>query len=492
MHHRTWLVVILCSSWIVACGSGGDSPLSGAAGRGGGAAGAGGAGEGIAGMGAAAMGGAGMGTGGAGTAGSGMAGAGGGADRTATLVLTLPDGSAAQGVQVVFGRPDGSLERVVLTGADGAASAPVEPDSMVSFAGPVSERTRYLRTIAGVMPGDRLHRGIDALTMETPISQQLTWPGPWQGAAYYSLDVLGCASGFEEDLGALASIELRPSCLGPDRRAHVVAEALDMNGAPIANLVQLDAATDAPIALPVWSTTFDSVMLSVSNVPPGGQLSAFGGLLKDGEYYFGNASLQSSAPGSDSAALRFPAGIGAESSELYVSADAAPHRRLFAFRRQAGLPASVSLALDPALPFATPEPIRAEAGRPSFSWTVTGDRARVDLASMFVVSSRRDATVPFAAWSVWMSPDATSIRFPELPDEMAALRISVDQVESASVEHTDVRGLDRGWDQLRTRVIAYQDGDGEVWSSSSFPIVGAPMPRTSTPTELKLRRALRQ
>ncbi len=348
-----------------------------------------------------------------------------------TVALSGPD---AEGAQVVFHRPDGSIQEVHAVDVSGRVTATIVKGSLVTVGRRVMRSSVEwwdLVTIAGVEPGDLLTMGSWSVMRPLATTVAATLPGPVDGSSRYLVDA-SCSAAFA-DAGYVETLSLRVTDWSPT--VDLLALARNADGAFVAYAEALDVGIDnstpldpARVTLGAWQTEFGTLALDLTNAPPGTRsVNAFLDPRRAGRLFWRSGTGVYSAieqGGSTSVSLSYPQAF-ATSGRLEVDASFGPSwddpdaGTGWIIEGDAAL-SSRSIDLSAEIP---PRLLGAEittsGGALVASWQQAGADAGLDglILDTSWISANGDYVDHF--WRIVAPPGTTSFTFPPLPVELA-------------------------------------------------------------------------
>ncbi len=351
------------------------------------------------------------------------------AQQPAPIVVTVSRrGHPVPGAHVVYGDDSGAAAFVDRTGADGRTSRRVAPGSMVTVidaSAPTEITTRY--TIVGVEPGDQLRVDREREHEAVVGTAVVALPGAFDGAAHYDVDI-GCQRFVADRADEPVRIHFGARCVNSRGAITVRATALSPDHEPLAHAVRRDVSArgerEVPVALAEWSDTWEPFELVLVGAPPGATGVALQCSQTVGALEFDLPMQLARLDGRPvrfsfrtvpnlGASLRLIAMVGygptsaPDGVAFYVERVAAGARARTVDLRDALLPRIADVALSP-----------IRTARPEVTWVASGDLSKTDGGVLRVAwragTSRHE-------WWIVLPPTARSpLRFPELPDELAA------------------------------------------------------------------------
>lgn len=371
-------------------------------------------------------------------------------DRTGSVTITVRASSShpSPGSSVVFHRPDGSVDEVVLASADGTASARISAGSLVTVTPNDGSRWRF--TIAGLEPGEDL-------VLARPDGPRLSGtataalPGAVAGASSYTVDA-GCTGAASETAAPALLLPLvQPACgaafdalatasSGGATLAYATALAVPVEGSPPSEA--------AAASFGAWRTDLGTLDVDVANAPTdGASVYAILTPRRNGRpFALSGSSALAMLPATDGAfplrfsfppaffdsahvlvRVEFPSGVDLDSAgtALYAEAQAPLTSRALDLARV--LPPRVYGAA-----------ASLENGALRVSWQRSGADPALDAVIVTASWLRDDGE---ERWYVVAPPGTTSFTFPALPSEVTELGPDGGtQPDSITVTTYDVEG----------------------------------------------------
>jgi hypothetical protein len=363
-----------------------------------------------------------------------------GADAAAgtTLVRVVDDGDPVAGARVVFQRPDGSVDRVVIADSRGVAAAPIARGGMVTVAYPnqialTTSRVQLL-TVADLVPDGELTVEIPRFgpTYDPPdlgpVAGRLELALPPLDGLGYVVVHLGCTDHMTD--AAAPIIDVPRACVRTDGRVDLTVEAFSAPDLPArlgttyAAGVDLAGNAPTPVALPAWTTADPTIDVELTDLPTGATNAfaiavmvaggrAYQPVLADSAGLDGDAVTLSPgfytgfAEAMDLESRLTTGGPGELSSLFLLGAQVEPVTRLSA------------TGFLPLIRDARPDP----AAR-VLQWTADGSVATADALFLHLQSERPDGVVTrYYRWTVLAAPDrGARFALPDLPAELADYR----------------------------------------------------------------------
>jgi hypothetical protein len=360
------------------------------------------------------------------------------------------------GATVFFSDATGHLITSSTTGADGKGSATVAAGSSVTCeltGGTPGSLAHLIETTFDVQPGDEIVCGLPApVTTSSPQGTvQVTLPGVYAGAAFYSVDMGGCSS--NNATAAPMSVALNTTCVASTNTFDALALAKDSSsGSMLAYATSLGltppgAGKSSNVTMPSWRTDFGVHNIAVSNAPPNAELATTFGLSHDtAAWNIDGSTATTSAAGGAAVSFPYPMSIGTSVSYT-VQVDYPPSLGARPTQQYIVREPPSSLQ-DEALDFGTLPALLSRAAyvldrhtTPVVSWAAADSLATTTGGATTLVW-----TTPGEQW-VWAAAvpsSATSVQFPDLPDSLAGDRVTpsqpYDQVVVVFVEGTMFAG----------------------------------------------------
>lgn len=198
-------------------------------------------------------------------------GGGGGGAGSGTVTVNAYEGLAAlPGATIVIHSRGGNVLETLTTGSDGTlALADVPLDGFVTALASFPGGRGEMRTIGGLADGDVFDVDLepeeeaDLPTVQMPV---ISVP-VFAGAASYVIDAGACELNLAG--GTSGELAITDACMDATGDADLLAIALSDAGVPLAHSSDLavDIASNPTIAMPAWSTAFDTAAVSVAGLP---------------------------------------------------------------------------------------------------------------------------------------------------------------------------------------------------------------------------------
>lgn len=373
------------------------------------------------------------------------------------VTLTITQGGVPRAdVDVYFQNANSSLVAKVLTGADGKASAVMEPGGFVTAINPFNVLTGIalnadLRTFAGVKPGDELQ-----LTQERGLGTSIavTFTAPIDGAALYYYLSSSCSSQtslFTQNTNVSGEVFMY-DCGGT---ADVLVYTEDANGQPLGYVYKPGVAvtdggtvdfTDAYVAIPDSTFTYTNAPAALTGFELEHQQATTRGLAFS-DYIFGNLTT-----GTGSITVKVPPITGATAinrSTFYPWSNNGSQHLVTWGPRAATTTIDVGAGL---LPEYLTVPAYA-AGTRSFAWTAGSAPNTPDLVIGELSASRTDANAvtTYWDWKIAAPYSATSVVLPELPTDVAQFNILA--TDTAEIYQLRTAKLPGGYDAVRETAL---------------------------------------
>lgn len=388
----------------------------------------------------------------------GCTGGDGGGAKKGTLSVTVREGGVPKaGAHILLHSKSGSVVEQLVTGSDGTATSDkAHLDGMATVFAELSGGGGEIQTIAGLSDGDEFDVNLDedSVDLGVPLGEPDVLFAPFAGAYDYVLD-LGCTSDATLSTAGVP-VAVYAACTDGSGDADLFAVARDANDAPLAYafVEGFPAATTNSVQLPTWSTAWTDADVEITGIPANGLAILADARVRGRAGAFGlteEGSIALAAGGTSSVVIPVPQGLGGRSgvkrthAVIFGEGVGALEGISAIFQEEETLATDVSLAFETNfLPALGPiENASEDEARPEVEW------ADVDLAGIdaIIVNVEFDGAELWR-WGLFAPPGMAdgSLRFPELPEDLAALLPAVDP--SLTVIAADADFVD-GFEELK-------------------------------------------
>ena len=386
-----------------------------------------------------------------------------------TVSLTITSGSTpVEGIDVYFQNADSSLVAKVVTGADGVASATMEPGGFVTAVDPFANLNgipyNELKTFAGVKPGDQLRLGGGRDSVAVTFTVVLP-PDPEGLAAEYELNSTCGSSNFASpgSAGNPGGVVTFTNC---GAMADMLVVTRDQAGVPIEWFYAPNVAVAADATVDLSSSTYQAITdatFSYQNVPaafPG--LSMQNTLLTSRGQLYGVGSGGELTAGAATLTAKRPLVPGTTSAVFTMTATG--QAALTAHGVYAWAPIAATVTQDLAgvlLPEYTQAPT-VTASTQSLGWTSTGS-TQPDFV-IAEVATLREEPAQLWGWEIVAPSSGTTLAFPVLPTEIA--RFNFQATDEHFVEELINAKVAGGYDAVRAGLLAIDGIDTFITAGS--------------------------